>query len=158
MSWGINDTIGYRQSSGYIAINGKVWQASYYPSSYYRIQLGFYTLQLNLDNCTAANIQHFDTSSNATRAVAMATYINGLPPATVLIGVTTYDAANQLTNATRNALNVIGVNVTQLQQFGKVVFVSQVGRPSATLLKLSSPGGSTIRLIATVKCTYMEHH
>ena len=155
ISWGYNDAIGYQQSYGYVASNGKVWLSTYVPHCSYSTPAGFYTLELNLDDCTAVNIHHFDTNCCSANSVNMTTYISGLYPATVLIGVTTKDAANQLTNAARNALNAIGVNVTELQIYGKVVFISQIGRPSATLVKVSSPGGRAVQLTTAVNRTYI---
>ena len=80
----------------------------------------------------------------------MATYINTIPLNTVLIGITSDDAQNNLTQSARSALMAIGVNVTGLQFRGKVAFVAQIGRPTVTVSQVSPSGGASLKIILNV--------
>ena len=80
----------------------------------------------------------------------MATYINGLPLNTMLIGVTADDASVSLTQNVKSALLSIGVNVTALAFRGKALFAAQTGQPSTTLSFVAFSGGNNLDVAMNV--------
>ena len=140
VSWGMSDN---GLHSEYIAINGN------------RVQnLGFYIgvnlVQLDPRSCSYSNVRFYNTHNLTTDSDNMATYINGLPLNTVLIGFTADDAQNALTQNASNALLAIGVNVTRLQYRGKVSFVAQIGQPATTVSQMAPPGGENLKILVNV--------
>jgi len=69
----------------------------------------------------------------------------------VLIGVTTDDARWNLQSVAINALLAIGVDAAGLQIRGKLAFVAQIGRPTATVIRLAAPGGSNVNINVLVQ-------
>jgi Interleukin-like EMT inducer len=161
LSWGSNDA---STISGYIAINGnrvvntplKFCTTVCLPSDY----AGFNLVELNVSSCSASNIRHYDTSAKTANSENMATYINSLPLNTVLIGVTAEDAqrsltsnARSLTSNAKSALLTIGVDVSELQEAGKLSFVVQIGQPTLTASEVADPSGYNLKLTVNLTGT-----
>jgi Interleukin-like EMT inducer len=142
VSWGNNEFIIY---SGYIAINGNRVIST--TTDTYR---GFNFIILNVSLCSTAQLRTFDTWASTNNSNNMATYINTLPLNTVLIGITSDDAQNNLTQNAKSALLAIGVNVAGLQFRGKVSFVAQIGRPAMTISKVAFSGGASLQITLNV--------
>jgi hypothetical protein len=117
---------------------------------------GFNTVELVLSDCSAINVRHFDTHGNVVEVNALTAYISGLSSNTVLVGVTADTAEAALTTAARQALLGIGVDMTQLSYRGKLAFIAQVGRPSATLVEIGLRYGNLTKLNAIVSRTCGE--
>ena len=86
-----------------------------------------------------------------TAADNMAAYIQNLPLSTVLIGVTSADVQRYLTPNARSALLSIGVDVTALQAFGKLIFVAPIGQRNATVARVAPPGGANLKMQVLVR-------
>ena len=142
VSWGSYDTTSL---NGYIALNGT--RVVNTTSSTYK---AFNLVELNTVSCSSSNILHFDTSSSTAASDNMATYINGLPLNTVLIGVTADDAQLSLNQNATSALFAIGVNVNGLAFRGKVSFVAQIGQPGMTVSNVAALGGSSLKIAVSV--------
>ena len=108
-------------------------------------------MELNVRNCSATNVQHFDTHHNPADAESMAAYINALPRETVLIAVTADDAQRHMTSSAYSALLKIGVNASGLQYRGKVAFVALIGQPSQTVSNVMPASGDNLQLNVTVR-------
>lgn len=147
MAWGFDDTPNFETLIGYVTVNNFVWLTTPYTGFYLR---GFNTVVLDLNNCSATDIRHFDTCWDYTSSIALAEYINSLPTYTVLVGVTADDAAYSLQQVAKDALLNIGVDVSQLQIRGKVAFIAQIGQPSATAMILAGQYGNNVKLNAVV--------
>ena len=145
MSWGFIDSV---RESGFVAINGE--RVINTTSGTY---LGFNLVELNVSSCSASNIRHFDTYSSTIISDNMATYINGLPLNTVLIGVTADEPTSSLSQNAKSALLAIGVDVTGLQYRGKVSFVAQIGRPAISVSEVDPPGGYNSKITVNVNGT-----
>jgi Interleukin-like EMT inducer len=133
MDWAINN--------GYIAINGK--RVINTTSTAYA---GFNLVELNVSSCSPSNILHFNTHASTTDSNNMATYINGLPLNTVLIGIT----ADATTQNARESLFSIGVDLTGLDYYGKLIFVSQIGQPDMSVSRIESGGGNNLKMTVNV--------
>lgn len=151
LAWGFGDSMG-DLTYGYVRINGVEWLTT--PTSTTTKLPGFHILELETDECATVSYHYFNTDSSNTNAAALVTYINGLQPSTVLIGVTADDAAAALTQQAKNALLSIGVNLNALDFRWKATFVTQVGRPSMNVTKLKIRGGASLELTAVVTSKY----
>jgi hypothetical protein len=139
---------------GYITVNSIVWPRTAAITSY--TARGFNTVKIDVSDCSIHDFHNFDTHRDTSYSNALVAYISGLSPTTVLIGVTADEAANLLTQAARDTLLSIGVNVTQLQYRDKAAFIAQIGRPSAAVMNTTKQFGSNIRLNAVVSRTYIR--
>jgi Interleukin-like EMT inducer len=147
VSWSMSDNM---QFSGYIATNGNIVIST--SGGGYR---GFYLVEFDVSSCSSKNLLHFDTWASTTDSDNMATYINGLPSNTVLIGVTADEPQNALTQNAKSALLAIGVNVAGLQYRGKVTFVAQIGRPTMTVSQVMPGGDENVKLIVNITGTQL---
>jgi Interleukin-like EMT inducer len=149
LTYGYDDNIGGYVATGYIRINGierlKTWSNDY---------RGFNFVELNVDDCVPINIHHFDTYTSTSNSDDMVTYINSLHQPTVLIGIAVDEATSCLTTAARNTLKGIGVDMTNLAARGKATFVTQIGNPSASVVKIAPRYGDNLRSTIAVRCTY----
>jgi Interleukin-like EMT inducer len=148
LTFGGDDTSGL-SSTGYIRINGIEWLKTWTIA--YR---GFNFVELSIDDCALTNIRHFDTCANASYANDIVTYINSLRQPTVLIGVTVDEASYYLTAEAKNTLKGVGVDMTNLTHRGKATFVTQIGNPSASVVKIAPAGGNNLKSTVAVRCTY----
>jgi len=113
---------------------------------------GIQTVELaNLQTCSAANPQQYDTCGDATAAGVLAAYIGGLKVGSILVGGSADDAQASLGWNAMQALATIGVDVSTLVFRGKFAFVAQIGRPEATLMVLKAPGGNNFVLDVIVQ-------
>ena len=142
MSWGYNDNMLF---SGYITINGNKVISTTSSSS-----KGFNMAELNMSSCSASNLKNFNTGDDQSDSDAMATYINGLPSNTVLIGVTADEASKSLTQNVKSALLAIGVNVSALTFRGKVAFAALIGQPSKSVSQVAPPGVYNLKINVNV--------
>jgi Interleukin-like EMT inducer len=143
------DDISGLSSSGYIRINGIEWLKTWTDT--YR---GFNLIELNVENCASNNIRHFDTFASTSYANDLVTYINSFHQPTVLIGVTVDEASDSLTTEAKNTLKGVGVDMTKLTYRDKAIFVTQIGNPSASFVKIAPAGGNNLRSSVAVRCTY----
>ena len=81
----------------------------------------------------------------------MAVYIQNLPLSTVLIGVASNEVQQSLTPNARSALLSIGVDVTGLELYGKLIFVAPIGQRTATVAQVAPPGGANLRMQVLVR-------
>jgi hypothetical protein len=151
-SWSFN-TPNDTNYVGYLTVNSVVWPTIAATTSY--TGRGFNTVELVLSTCSTKNFRHFDTYENTTYSDAFFTYLSGLPETTILVGATADEATISLTDAARNALLTIGVDVSQLEFRGKAAFIAQVGRPSATVMNIVGSHGNTLKLNAVVSGVYL---
>jgi hypothetical protein len=114
---------------------------------------GFNTVEVDVGNCSVISIRNFDTYASTDNSDALANYVFGLSATTTLVGVTADEASTSLTDQARAALLALGVNVTLLAYRGKVAFVAQVGRSSATAMELVPPFGNHAKLKVVVSRT-----
>jgi Interleukin-like EMT inducer len=149
MAFGFDDTNGGFGARGYIRINGIQWLTTW--TNAYR---GFNFVELNVDDCAPINIRHFDTYASTSNSNDLVTYINSLHQPTVLIGVTVDEATSSLTAAARNTLKGIGADLNNLNYGGKAAFVTQIGNPSAYVVKIGPHYGDNLRSTVAVRCTY----
>jgi dTDP-4-dehydrorhamnose reductase len=133
-------------------VNSIVWPRTAAITSY--TARGFNTAEIDLSDCSINNFRNFDTYGSSTYSDALAAYITGLPPTTVLVGVTADEASVSLTQAAKDTLLSIGVNVTQLQYRDKVAFIAQVDRPSVAVMNTTKHNGNNARLNAVVSRMY----
>jgi len=140
VSWGAYDTA----HNGYIAVSSVCLSVNR-PST-----IGFNFIQLDVGSCTVSRTMEFNTCGGG-QSGNLANYISGLPTSTVLIGVTTDDARWNLYSDAINALLAIGVDATGLQIRGKLAFVAQIGRPTATVMRLAAPVGSNVNISVLVQ-------
>jgi Interleukin-like EMT inducer len=112
--------------------------------------IGFIFVELDVSSCLPSQIVGFDTYDDTTNANNMADYMNGLPLNTVLIGVTSINAQQYLTQNATSALLAIGVDLTGLQDQGKASFVAQIGQPAKTVAQVVPTGGSNSKIIVKV--------
>jgi Interleukin-like EMT inducer len=139
VSWGYDDS--GPPLAGEIAVNGdRVFGAT---SVDFR---GFNTIELNVTTCSTSNPRRFDTWRSMTASENMATYVNSLPVATVLIGVTSDEASSNLTPNAITALNTIGVDISGLLHRGKASFVAQTGQPTMSWSLVAPRYGDILRL------------
>jgi Interleukin-like EMT inducer len=150
LTFGFDDYIGGYTATGYIRINGIEWLKLWTTGL-----RGFNFLELSVDDCAPTNTCHFDTYASTSNSNDMVTYINSLHQPTVLIGITVDDAALSLTATARNTLKAIGVDVSSLAFRSKAAFVTQIGNPSASVLKMAAQYGDNLRFTAAVRCTYI---
>jgi len=147
VSWGKIDSAIPSQTGG-ITLNGNIFVTTAGG------QRGFNIIELAVGNCSSSSYQHFDTfdtTQNGIESTDLANYINNLPQSTVLIGVTADEASNGLTDVAKTALRSIGVDVSTLRYRGSLSFVAQVGRPTATVMKLmTAPSIDPLVLNVTV--------
>ena len=132
---------------GYLAINGSRWlDIPLSPPN--AISTGMNIVELNVTTCKALKTSYYQTNSMTSESNSMATYINGLPTYTVLIGVSASDCFLSLNDNGISALLNVGVNITGLglRRFGKLTFVAQVGQPAMTLAQVGQPGGNGTKL------------
>jgi len=133
-AWGAQDTgVDMRQSSA-ITVNNLTYVDSYNGNTAYR---GFDVVTLDFNTCKAANFDHFDTFSYSSDADNLSKYIYGLSDGTHILGVTSYDGFNNLNPAAKAALRAIGVDVTGLEIYGKLIFHAIAGKPEKTKVKTS---------------------
>jgi Interleukin-like EMT inducer len=149
LAFAFGDTIGGFDARGYIGINGIQWLTTW--TTQYR---GFNIVELNVSNCSPTNIYTFDTYASTSNSAAMVTYINSLRQPTVLIGVTADDVTHSLTAAATSTLEGIGVDLTNLVYQGKATFVTQIGNPSASVVKIGPAYGDNLMSTVAVRCTY----
>jgi Interleukin-like EMT inducer len=107
-------------------------------------------VELNVSSCSPTSIRHYDTNIYAADVSSLTSYINGLPLNTVLIGVTADEPQLLLDLNAKNAFLAIGVDLTGLQWAGKAIFVSQIGRPAITVLKVAAPNGNYLNMSVKV--------
>jgi hypothetical protein len=138
---------------GYITVNSIVWPRTAAITSY--TARGFNTVEIDLSDCSINNFRHFDTYDSIIYSDALVAYISGVPPTTLLVVVTADEATNSLTQAAKDTLLSIGVNVMQLGFRDKAAFISQIGRPSATVMNTTKHDGINARLNAVVSRTYV---
>jgi Interleukin-like EMT inducer len=149
LTFGFEDIIGHLTATGYIKINGIQWLKTW--TFTYR---GFNFVEVNVDNCASTNNRTFDTCGSTSQSDAMVTYINSLQQPTVLIGVVVDEGTKYLTTAARNTLKGIGLDMSNLTYQGKATFVTQIGNPSASVVKIAPRFGDNLRSTVAVRCTY----
>jgi len=139
LSWGYCDDDAVH--NGYITVGN---------TTILTISGGFHIATIDAESCSITSIVHFDTDHNITNSLNMANYAYRLPMSTILIGVTAFDATLNLEHVGKSALFSIGVNVDSLTYCGKVAFVAQIGRPSATVSRISPPGGNNLHILVSI--------
>jgi hypothetical protein len=76
----------------------------------------------------------------------MATYINSLPLNTVLIGITADAAQRHLSKNANVWTSVLGFDLTGLDMYGKLMFVSQIGQADMSVSHKVSQGGNNLKM------------
>jgi len=98
---------------------------------------GFNLLTLDMNTCKASNYGHFDTFASAADADRLASYIQGIPDGTHILGVTADDGFTNLNAAAKAALRSIGVDATGLVYSDKMIFHAIKGRPEKAVVKIN---------------------
>ena len=140
MSWGSNDTV---KGNGYISVRRNT------VSKKITNERGFNIVELNVRKCSISDVHTLYTYDSSARILT--NYITNLPTLTVLIGVTADEASTNLEINLKKALLSIGVNVTGLQFQGKLAFVTQIGQPALTVMKMGPAGGDNVKIRVNVR-------
>jgi hypothetical protein len=154
LSWGGADSTNSGSAGiGYIRLNGNMGILAR------KTDRGFNIIELDINNCIATKKHTFDTNGdgNSQYSNDLAVYIQSLRPPTVIVGITVDDAAglnSGTTAAAKNALFGIGVDVSTMSFQGKISFIAQIGRPSASIVKLAAAGGDNMKMNAAVSSMY----
>jgi len=130
---------------GYVRINGVlVWHACRKD--------GVNILLMDLSTCTVTESRHFSTQRQGP-ADELREYLELVDNVTLLIGVTVNDPALELSPALQ-ALQTLGVSVSDVGSKASFAFVAQKGIPQNVLLKKTLDNGqcqqNEARLDATV--------
>jgi len=141
LSFGLDDT---ETGNGYISA-GKTTISTHGTR-------GFMMTKLDTASCSVSStdLMSFDTYGDSSESIKLANYIKGLPMYTVLIGETNDDAHDTLETQGWEALQGIAVNLDGFVHRGKVAFVAQIGRPSATISRIAPPGGNNLVMSVTI--------
>jgi len=144
-TWGYNDMeqIGYAKVNGHREVNYER------PGLNDQIR-GFNFNILRRTDCRTTESEHFDTYKSNSASADLAQYLGSLAPGTVLYGVTCDEPTQALQPVARNALQDIGINVTNLHHRGKLTFVAVVGQASSTVFRTAGPGGDNLFMNALV--------
>lgn len=119
-------------------------------NDYQNLKRGIHIIELDVETCTVTQFKYYNTGLVVDESHALASYVNGLSPSTVLVGVTADEPIELMQSDAHTALSSIGVDISYLEFRGKMVFIAQVGRPSSTLVKSVGPGGNYLSVNAIV--------
>ena len=115
----------------YVKLNGvAVWQASFlgeHPNAY-----GAHMFVIDPFNCTLLESRNDNTYGSADEAARLRGYIESLADGTVLVGVSTDEASNNMDRA-EATLTALGADVSDVGWRGAWAFVTEIGDPSKTV-------------------------
>lgn len=120
---------------GHLKVNEElIWSSQWCGDPTYHIRgLTIFVLK-PFDNCLIDGGHFCDSHWYKEAATNLVRYLEEVPKGTVLIGITTDEAANYLAKALP-ALAELGVDVSDVQFQGSFGFIAQKGYPEKTLLR-----------------------
>lgn len=102
--------------------------------------IGFFTYIVHPHNCSATDLQHFDTY-NTDDSSRFISYLQALSDGDIIAGYSSDEPSVRFATADRDSLwTMTGVDIRPLGYRGKFVFLVQIGSPQKTAYELGAAG------------------
>jgi len=118
---------------GYVKLNGTiVWRSSWCGG--YASYRGTNTFLIDPFECSVQELRQFDTYASSSAATELSNYLQLVNHGVIIAGVSADEATQELSNAFP-ALQLLGANVSDVQNRGSFAFVAQKSFPRKTILR-----------------------